>query len=88
MRLLQLLLVACAAAAALAQLSKPVASNKQVDIASNKYLQRVAVDDDHGAGWGTLGLYYQCMHANGALGCAAQGVAEPGSEPCAAEEWS
>ena len=50
MRLLQLLLVACATTSALAQLSMPVASNKQVDIASNKYLQRMAVDDDHGLG--------------------------------------
>lgn len=50
MCLLQLVLLACAATSALAQLSKPVASNKQVDVAANKYMQRMAVDDDHGAG--------------------------------------
>lgn len=34
----------------LAQLSKPIASNKQVDVSSNKYLQRTASDDDHSGG--------------------------------------
>ena len=74
MRLLQLLLVACAASPALAQLSKPIASNKQMDVASNKYLQRMAVDDDHGAGWGTPCLYCPCRHGNGALRSAIKGL--------------
>ena len=31
----------------LAQLSNPIASNKQVDARNNKYLQRNAEEDDH-----------------------------------------
>ena len=43
---LQLLLLMCAIRSGWAQLSKPLASNKQLDPMQNKYWQRLATDDD------------------------------------------